>query len=230
MTSSSRFWEQKDQVEKFAARAPDHRLVELLETYPAPQSVGVLDLGCAGGRNTRILARGGFDFYAVDSAVAMVERTRERVAEIAGVETAGQRVRLARMEDLADFRDEMFELVVALGVYHQAESHEHWIRAICETYRVLSDGGLALISTFSPLSQPHGIPLNPVPGEICMYDGFSSGPLCLASADELDRVMLEHGFITQSVTETVRVATEDGFRVTLNGLYRKVATTGVRKN
>ncbi|UCG86397.1 MAG: class I SAM-dependent methyltransferase [Gemmatimonadota bacterium] len=228
MTSGNHFWEQQEQVEKFAAREPDLRLTGLLKTYPEPSSVRVLDLGCAGGRNTGLLARDGFDFHAVDSAAAMVARTRERVAQFVGDEIAERRVRLGRMEDLGDLRDETFGLVVALGIYHQAESHAHWNRALAETHRVLGAGGLVLTSTFSPRSQPRGMPLRPVPGEEHMYDGFSSGPLCLVTADEWDAAMLALGFVTHSVTETVRVETEGGFRVTVNGLYCKAAGEGPR--
>ena len=228
MTAGDRYWEQPEQVERFAARKPDDRLIELLKTYHEPPSLTVLDLGCAGGRNTWVLARQGFDFYAVDRASAMVARARERVAEIVGTEAARWRVRVASMEDLSDFRDGMFGLVVALGVYHQAESHQHWTRALCETHRVLGESGLVLTSTFSPHSQPHGIPLSPVPGEKHIYDGFGSSPLCLVTADELDQAMLAWGFARESATATVRVATENGFRVTVNGLFRKSGDESAR--
>ena len=62
------FWQKPEQVEAFAARPTDSRLTELLKSYRLPNQIRVLDLGCAGGRNTVILAEQGFDMYAVDNS------------------------------------------------------------------------------------------------------------------------------------------------------------------
>jgi hypothetical protein len=52
----------------------------------------------------------------------MVAETRRRVAEILGEREAEARVRLGRMDDLAEFDDGTFDLVVSLGVLHNAQS------------------------------------------------------------------------------------------------------------
>ncbi|CAN5372903.1 hypothetical protein BH23GEM4_BH23GEM4_02840 [soil metagenome] len=75
----------------FAARAPDVRMLDILERFSFPAETRVLDLGCAGGRNTIALAESGFDVYAVDSARGMVERTRRRVAAVQGGPEAERR-------------------------------------------------------------------------------------------------------------------------------------------
>ena len=49
--------------------------MELIEEYPDPSRVRVLDLGCAGGRNTVVLAERGFDLEALDASAAMVAKT-----------------------------------------------------------------------------------------------------------------------------------------------------------
>jgi hypothetical protein len=46
-------------------RDPDHRLSELVDRCPDPEAVCVLDLGCAGKRNTVFLGRLGFDHRSV---------------------------------------------------------------------------------------------------------------------------------------------------------------------
>ncbi|UCH84160.1 MAG: methyltransferase domain-containing protein, partial [Candidatus Latescibacterota bacterium] len=110
---ASDFWEEQEQVERFAAREPDRRLLALIEQYDNPGSIRVLDIGCAGGRNTEPLAARGFDVFAVDMSRAMVERTRDRVAAFLGPEEAGRRIRVGRMEDLSPFQSNHFHLVVA---------------------------------------------------------------------------------------------------------------------
>lgn len=215
------FWERPEQVERFAERAPDRRLAGLLDRFPEPGGVRVLDLGCAGGRNAELLARRGFDLRALDASEAMVRRTRERVARILGPREASRRVRRGRMEDLGRFADDTFDLVVALGVYHNAGSRQAWDRSVAETARVLARGGLLLTSDFSPRSEPRGEPLRRLGDSSHRYEGFASGPLFLLEAAALDREMARHGLFPAAPTEAVRVPTDEGHRVTVNGLYRK---------
>lgn len=215
------FWKDPETVDSFANRDADRRLVQLLDKYADPKEVRVLDLGCAGGRNTVLLASKGFDFLALDGSWPMMERTRSRVSEICGEAQALERVRPAIMDDLSELADDTFQLIVALGIYHQALSLEHWHSCVSESARVLQQGGLVLISAFTPGSQPEGKPLDPVPNMPGMYGGFSSGPLCLFRAEEHDAQMASHGFRPHVPTETKRVETELGFRYTLNALYRK---------
>jgi SAM-dependent methyltransferase len=220
-TPVSPFWTEPETVDTFANRDADRRLVELLNNWTGPNAPRVLDVGCAGGRNTVLLATKNLEYYALDASRPMVARTRERVAQIAGVTTARQRVFTGTMEDLSVFPDASFNLVLALGVYHQASSLERWHNAVSESGRVLTGGGLVLISAFTPDSQPEGEPLLPVRDLPDMYGGFSSGPLCLFDAKRHDNEMASHGFEPHVPSETVRVNTELGFRVTLNALYRK---------
>jgi len=219
---SRRFWEQPDLVDRFAARDPDVRLVALLDRFPEPPVVRVLDLGCAGGRNTVLLAERGFDIHSLDASEAMVERTRARVAEILGAEDAVGRVALGVMEDLGRYADDTFEVVVGLGIYHQAQSGRQWDRAIAETARVLKRGGLLLYASFSPESAPDGVPATLVPGEPHVFSGFRAGRVYLLNADTLDVALAEQGLCPAEQTVTVRVDTEKGRRVTVNGLYRRV--------
>lgn len=220
----SSFWEVSKQVERFAGREPDRRLLRLIESYEEPARVRVLDLGCAGGRNTVVIVERGFDVYAVDASRAMVERTRSRVAELLGREAAQQRVRLGRMGSLAELGSGSFDLVVALGVYHNASSREEWERALSETERLLRPGGLVLVANFSPRSDPRGEGLDPVPGAPHLYEGFEAGRMYLMEANLLDAEMARHGLLPAVATETVEAPTETGRRVTVNGLYRKGAS------
>ncbi len=93
------FWEQPETVERFSGRDPDLRLQAMVAGLDDPGALRVLDLGCAGGRNTVYLAGLGIDVIAVDSSDAMVAETRRRLAEVIGSEHAAGRVRKRRMDD-----------------------------------------------------------------------------------------------------------------------------------
>lgn len=214
------FWERPELVDRFAAREPDVRLIELLDSQPAQVGLRVLDLGCAGGRNTVALAERGLEVFAVDASTAMVERTRIRLRPILADE-ADTRVMIGRMQDLSRFPDEHFGLVVALGIFHQASSLGAWEQAISESVRVLEPGGLLLYASFDPETAPDGHRGVPKDGEPHMYGGFRSGSVFLIEADELEARLSRVGLIPETPTVTVRVETEKGVRVTVNALFRR---------
>jgi SAM-dependent methyltransferase len=216
------FWDSAEIVERFAAREPDVRLMELLREYAEPSKTRVLDLGCAGGRNAVPLARAGFDFLALDGSPAMVEKTRERLAPILGPEDARRRVRAGRLNDLSFAADASFDLVVALGIYHCARDRGEWDRALSETARVLKPEGRLLVSVFTPETDLDGRGTRAVPGEPDVYEMFEDGGRhVLVDAEGLDRDMARFGLTPLEPTRTARPKLETGRRVSANGLYGK---------
>ncbi|MCA9835787.1 MAG: class I SAM-dependent methyltransferase [Trueperaceae bacterium] len=216
------FWENPEVVERFVRREPDHRLVPLLAT--APKNWKILDIGCAAGRNTVFLAEQGFDVFALDASKAMVEKTRERLSVFMSYEEARQRVIQGQMQNLSMFEDKVFELVVALGVYQDAESFEIWQQAVTESARVLKRGGLCLVAQFAPDHQPHGKQARAVEGEPHVFVGASRDDerrLTLLDASEMDKEFARVGLFPKTATEQVQRTTEKGFRSTVNGLYQK---------
>ncbi len=219
----SSFWDSPENVARFAAREPDVRLTELIREYANPSATKVLDLGCAGGRNAVLLAENGFDLEAVDASSAMVAKTRERLASILGAAEAERRTRGGRMGDLSQFSDASFALVVALGVYHCAQSRAEWDRALAETARVLASGGRLLVSVFTPETDLTGRGTRPVAKEPDVYEGFDSGRHFLVDAPALDREMARYGLRPLEPTRIARPKVETGRRVSANGLYVKPA-------
>lgn len=227
-------WENADVAKRFAERPPDHRLVALLtgdgeyaqvrqEWAPGPQPK-VLDIGCAGGRNTVWLAANGADVLAFDASSAMVTETTVRLAEVVGQAEAEWRVRKGYLDDLGEYLNSGFDLVVALGVLQNAQTAAEWQRALAETARVLRPGGLVLVANFAPDSAPAGTPLTRVPGSQDVWAGFESPSrhMTLPSADRLDAQFGQHGLLPALPTERVRVETAQGHRVTINALYSRV--------
>lgn len=215
-------WERPEMVERFASRDPDVRLVKLVPGYARPGAVRVLDLGCAGGRNTVYLAGLGFNVIARDGSHAMVAETRRRLAEILGDEEAGRRVRHGTMDRLEGIAGGSIDLLVALGIFHQAQSETEWDAALTEAHRVLAHGGRMLVANFTDEFDPDGSGLGPVEGEPHIRERGEHGRVHLVDAPTLDREMREHGFEPLSPTETVYHKTDaGGLRVTANALYQK---------
>lgn len=218
------FWDSAENVERFAAREPDVRLTKLLGEYPDASKIRVLDLGCAGGRNAVLLAEKGFDVEALDASPAMVAKTRQRIGAILGGEEAERRVRVGRMDDLSFAAGTTFDLVVALGLYHCAESRAEWERALSETARLLKPDARLLVSVFTPETDLTGRGIRAVAGEPDVYEGFDSGGRhVLVDAAGLDREMARFGLSPLEPTRTARPKVETGRRVSANGLYQKTS-------
>jgi len=215
------FWSRPEQVERMAGREPDERLAELVGAYDDPAGTRVLDLGCAAGRNAVFLARRGFDVHGIDASPAMVERTRERVSEVVGRAEAARRVREGHMDDLGAWEDGSFQLIVALGILHNAASGEEWDRTMAEVDRVLAPGGRLLVANFAPGTDLRGEGVVAVPGQEHVRDVIGVGRLTFLDAKELDREMAARGLRPETPSRTVRVDMDPGRRVVVNALYRK---------
>jgi SAM-dependent methyltransferase len=215
-------WEDPERVEEFARKPPDHRLVPLVESETDPSRIRALDLGCAGGRNAVFLAERGVDVVAADGSAAMVERTRQRLAEILGPEAAAERVIHTTMERMPFAADGSFDLVVALGIYHNARSAEEWQAALAETARVLKPRGRALVSVFTPETDLEGKGKTPVPGVPHLYERPDGRRMYMVDPGTLDRDMAVHGLEPLEPTALAEGKVEVGRRVSANALYVKV--------
>ncbi|MDZ7799647.1 MAG: class I SAM-dependent methyltransferase [Trueperaceae bacterium] len=187
----------------------------------APRSTRVLDLGCAGGRNAVWLAEHGFDLHAVDASDAMCARTRDRLGPVLGRAEAERRVHRRPMDDLAPFGDGAFDVILAFGIFHAAQSEDAWHRAVAEAARVLVSGGEMWVAHFAPESDPTGEGLRRVEGEDHLYEGFRGHRhILLLQPGELDAWAAGHGFVPVTPTEAVRVVRGEGYRTTVNARYR----------
>ena len=210
----SEFWERAEIVRDFAERAPDVRLAALLEAEGATFR-RALDIGCAGGRNTVYLASRGIEVHAVDASSAMVAETRRRLAEVVGEGPAAARVRQRRMDDLGDYPDEHFDLVLALGIWHSAASWPEWQRAVAEATRVLVPEGRLLLSQFTPQTDLTGEGIRPVPGQPHSFAGFESGPAVLLDLETILPALAQHGLEPVRPPEVLVTEKEVGRRVSV---------------
>jgi SAM-dependent methyltransferase len=231
-------WDDPDTVAFFASRPPDHRLVGWVESGGLPCGARVLDLGCAGGRNTAYLTGLDIEAIAVDAEPAMVAATRARVAPFVGPEEAARRVRAGRFDALDGLDDDTFELVLALGVLQNATGDAEFTRGVREIARVLRPAGTALIAHFSPASRPPGRALTRVAGSVHAYRGFFGEdpelPMVLHEASDLDAAFAAVGLVPVVPSDTVVAPASGagshrdaqgraagGTRVTVNAHYRK---------
>jgi len=224
--SENAFWEQPDVVSSFAERAPDVRLAVLVDSGVLASGGRVLDIGCAGGRNTVFLAQHGFEVHALDSSQAMVAETRRRLSAVLGVQPARERVRTGQMDELHSFPDSHFDLVLAIGIWHSAKSWAEWERAVSEAARVLKPAGRLLLSQFTPATDLTGRGIRAVPGERHTYEGFESGRAVLLGLEDMVGELARLGLAPVRPLEVLTTEQDGSRRVSVTGELRPAASAG----
>lgn len=143
--TQKRYWNQEEIVEHFRKGvASDYWIKFINETDIQGK---ILDLGCGGCRNFSYFAGQGFDVYGCDLHEHMVETSRKMVEDIVKPYNYADRVIKANVLELP-YQDNMFEAVIANGLYHNLESIEHFRQAISETARVIEEGGYLCLNMF----------------------------------------------------------------------------------
>jgi SAM-dependent methyltransferase len=217
----NKLWEYPQCAIQFASKTADHRLKELCNQYPNPGGVRVLDLGCAGGRNTLFLANGGFNVWAVDSSKAMIEQTKNQLKAIWPSCKINERIIPGSMENFDWAKSGFFDLIVALGIYHNATSMNMMKKAVSESARILKKDGRLLVANFAPGTQLENFNLVKNESMDWLWTDKKKGILCLLTGDELDLLMNNTSLFPVSKTQTVIKQLENAKRVTVNALYKK---------
>ncbi|MEU9842619.1 class I SAM-dependent methyltransferase [Actinomadura sp. NPDC048032] len=128
------------EVSEDYARFPGLRAEVVEFAHLAPRSLPVLDLGCGGGRDARLLASLGRTVIAGDYAPVMLAWARGRALE------EGRTLGFLRLNALAlPIRDASVAGVWASGSLLHIPSAEMG-RALAEVHRVLAPKGIAAIS------------------------------------------------------------------------------------
>ena len=190
MPKDSAFWEEPAQVERFAGLEPDELLLELVSEHRGAQPPRALDLGCAGGRNAEALVRAGCRTWALDLSVAMTRATRDRLARLDALRSRSVPVVQGRFHRLP-FADACFDLVVAIGIYVQADSDDELLAGLAETRRVLKPNGLVFVSMWSTQTLPADA--ERVAGQCFVYASQPGERRCRLSRDELIDLMTQAG-------------------------------------
>lgn len=124
--------------------------------YPnmKPEDINVLEIGCGSGSNIKYLAELGYNVYGIDISKTAVNYAKQSFIQsnLKGyIETASV--------DKLPFQDEFFHIVIEHGVL-MCVYEDIYIKAIDEIYRVMTRGGLSLLTPKSETNTA-GIKLKP---------------------------------------------------------------------
>jgi SAM-dependent methyltransferase len=220
MPDDPSFWEDPDTVERFASLEPDRLLTSLLTEWPRHRCFRALDLGCAAGRNTEALVRAGFETLAVDVSPAMTRRTHERLERVCPNAPTRSIVLRARFDRLP-LPGDCVDLVVAVGIYIQANSDQELRAGLAETYRVLSPRGKVFVSMWSAADLPARARC--VAAQRFVYAPQPGETKCRLSSHELVEVMAEVGLLPDRPLIERRSVHDGRPRFAVAGVFEKGA-------
>jgi SAM-dependent methyltransferase len=130
-----------------AADVADEWLIDVVEGPDRREPARALDLGCGGGRNTRYLARHGWDAIGIDMLTAAVDKARSAAVGPAASARFLQGD-VTRLEDL-DIGDG-YSLINDSGCYYGLADNQRDAYAAGVT-RVAAPGALLLMAGFTKI-------------------------------------------------------------------------------
>ncbi|MCE9594373.1 MAG: class I SAM-dependent methyltransferase [Planctomycetes bacterium] len=174
----------------FTASPPNLQLLAFASRFVDPSRRALcLDIGCGAARNAIPLASLGLRVVGTDLSVPMLDAAMVRV-RAASDSTAIGLVR-APMRPLP-FRDAVFDLVVAHGIWNLARSGEEFRAAVAEASRVARPGAGLFLFTFSRRTLAPGA--QPDPGETFAFSSWNGEPQCFLTEDEIVTELARAGF------------------------------------
>lgn len=180
-------WSRAATVDGFVHAAPNCRLIDYAAALSGrARRLRVLDIGCGAGRNAVPLAQAGAAVCGADLSWAMLSAAAARNTP------AMVSLALAPM-DILPWRDRVFDLIVAHGIWNLARSGAELRRAIGEAARVAAPDARLFVFTFSRRTLPDDAP--PVGGETFVFSQFSGHPQVFLTPDQLVGELGRAGFV-----------------------------------
>ena len=182
-------WSNANTVAGFAQSPPNDALLTFAAAELSTNANRALDIGCGAGRNAVPLARQGWTVTGLDLSLPMLRAAGERGRQ--ELPDRPLRLVLSPMERLPIASASM-DLIVAHGIWNLARSTAQFRESVREAARVARPGAALFVFTFSRSTLPAAE--MPVEGEVFVFTGFSGGPQCFLTAEQLISELGAAGF------------------------------------
>ncbi len=211
------FWNDPKIVEEFSLLPPPPYWEKFFSNFENPASVKVLDVGCGAGRNTVLLLKMGFDVWACDLHESMVRRAREKSKKYLRNKT-NKRIVMADMKRLP-FKDSVFNVIIANGIYHNVDSLSELRAAVGETARVLKRGGYVCINMF--YAKNSKVPFKKLNVDKFTFLTKEGLHMVLLPKSRILGLLRELKIRPESKVATYRSLVNTGWRSVFRGVFRK---------
>jgi ubiquinone/menaquinone biosynthesis C-methylase UbiE len=103
----------------------------------------VLDFGCGNGRASELAAKIGAGYTGVDNSTGLINQAKKRYP----------RVRFDLIDNLNDFSDDSFDMILCLAVFHHIPSDNLRKKLLSDFHRVLRPDGKLILAVWDLQSQ-----------------------------------------------------------------------------
>lgn len=179
------YWEQDDVNKAFRERKPSEYITKVIDKLDV-KNKKCLDVGCGGGRYSRYL-------YSKDASVLAIDKYKEMFDDKINENINFINAEMSKLPILSN----NYDLVLSIGVIHNATSALEFDNAISELYRVVKKEGTVILSIFT----------NDVITDDLKYIGNNlyfidnREPMILYSKKEINNILNKVGFKNISVID-----------------------------
>lgn len=130
------FWNKEETRNQFQHKMVSKYITDEIDKLDL--DLKVIDIGCGGGRYSKYVKQRGMFVIAVDKYSNMATSLLEdKISFIQGC------------IDNLPIQDNMFDVILSIGVIHNAVTLEEYEKAISEMYRILKQNGTIIFSVFT---------------------------------------------------------------------------------
>lgn len=181
------FWQDEKTAKEFTERPISKYIVDEIDNISKNNNIqDVIDVGCGGGRYSRYIKQKGMNIIAVDKYKEMAYSLKyDNISFLQ-----------ANMDNIP-INDEKFDLILSIGVIHNAKNKNEFKKTIEEFYRILKKGMYVILSVFT----------NDVITDDLTYIGegvyqVKDRPsMVLLSKEEINRIIKEIGFYIENFVD-----------------------------
>lgn len=217
---TNQFWNDKNNIFHFESQPYSDYWVEYFSSIPNKEQNKVLDLGCGGGRNSKMLYEMGFNLHACDLYSGMVETTRKVLKQVGMPESKALELVTQQSMTNLEYADKYFDLILSHGVFHNALSFEAYKKGLQECARVLKRSGKLCFNIFYKRGDVDST-LTRIESEAHYYLTEENLPTILVSKDDFLALADQTGFVALDPIYEYSSNITTGRREVLRGVLTK---------
>lgn len=201
------FWENPSVIKSFSEKLPSSYITNVLDEFIANVSfLKVLDIGCGTGRYSKYLKNRGVDVIALDKHKGMIQSLQDDKIPFI----------LANMSTIP-LPANTFDLILSIGVLHNAISMNELQSSISEMSRLLKSNGFLLCSIFTDDLISEDLTV--------LGDGIflilNQLPMILLPRDGIDELFLKRNLRKHSIIDEHITDVGTGKRYVYTALFQK---------
>ena len=172
------FWQNTSTGSSFRNRPPSKYITNQIDKID-PKGKKAIDIGCGGGRYTRYLHNKGFITLGHDKHMEMFDDPINN----------GINFIVSNMTNIP-VANNSYDLVLSIGVIHNSVTKEEYIDALKEIYRILTNKGKVILSTFTN----DVITDDLIKISVNKYEVKNRDPMILLSKNKIKKIIEHIGF------------------------------------